>query len=492
MSDSRAAAINKMRIAVKSLLLAAAVFAATASEAAFEVYFLRHGETLWNRAHILQGSVPYTGLTDRGVRMAKVTGEGMAAAGLRFERIYTSPFVRARSTAEYVSAATGPAPVDDVRIREMCFGVYEGMKYSRKAYPDENLRLFFEDPERYVPAGKGAESFADVGARVRDFLERELKPLDGKVKRILCVSHSLVLKTIVREFAGEGASEEAKKPIQRNCCVHVLRYENGRFSLKETGRIFYDPADFEQGGPLMVAHRGAGDLTMPEATLPAYSNAVATGCNIVKFDLLSTRDGVVVMGHDLTLKRNMGWDVKVADVDYAEIFAKGRFLDAGGKPGEQRIVRLDEALRITEPVPEFWLDFKYFTPEFADRVMALVAERKIHPSRLMVATFNLDALRYMKEKYGSVRRVRHVSFQAAKRSGALADVMRSRAELGLFGVNMPVLSGQTRKEDVEMLSKSGLWVSLWFVQNREKSAYCKGFGADAFVTDHVSAVRGGL
>ena len=44
---------------------------------------------------------------------------------------------------------------------------------------------------------------------------------------------------LVREFAGDGASAEAKKTIQRNCCVHVLRYADGRFTLKETGRIFY-------------------------------------------------------------------------------------------------------------------------------------------------------------------------------------------------------------------------------------------------------------
>lgn len=55
--------------------------------------------------------------------------------------------------------------------------------------------------------------------------------------------------------------------------------------------------------PLMVAHRGAGDLEMPEASFSAYSNAVATACDIVKLDLLETKDGVVVMGHDKDLRR---------------------------------------------------------------------------------------------------------------------------------------------------------------------------------------------
>ena len=268
----------------RTLTIAALIVAAAATSLrawGLEVYFLRHGETTWNRAKILQGSVPYTDLTKKGVRMAEETAKGMMSAGIRFDRVYTSPYRRARHTAEIVSAGgVGPEPVVDARIREMCFGRYEGVRYGKGDYPDDNLRQFFEDAERYVPNGDGAETFSEVGLRVRAFLEKEILPLDGTAERILCVTHSLVLKTLVREFAGDGASASAKKTLQPNCCVHVLKCADGRFALKETGRVFYSPEDFESMyEPKMVAHRGAGDLTMPEASLPAYSNAVATGCN---------------------------------------------------------------------------------------------------------------------------------------------------------------------------------------------------------------------
>ena len=51
--------------------------------------------------------------------------------------------------------------------------------------------------------------------------------------------------------------------------------------------------------PLLIAHRGAGDLDgrKPEATKAAYSNAVATACDVVKLDVQRTRDGVIVMSH---------------------------------------------------------------------------------------------------------------------------------------------------------------------------------------------------
>ena len=102
----------KRLLAVAGLCMAFAAYAVRAW--GMEVYFLRHGETSWNRAKILQGSIPYTDLTRKGVRMAEETAKGMLAAGIRFDRIYTSPYLRARHTAEILAAGgVGPAPVEE-------------------------------------------------------------------------------------------------------------------------------------------------------------------------------------------------------------------------------------------------------------------------------------------------------------------------------------------------------------------------------------------
>ncbi|MBR4654190.1 MAG: histidine phosphatase family protein [Kiritimatiellae bacterium] len=488
-------AVKRMTVVPLAMLcLACAVFAPRV-DAAVEVYFLRHGETTWNRAGLLQGSIAYTDLTRKGVLMAEETARGMSAAGIRFDRIYASPYLRARHTADLIAKGMGgPAPIEDERLREMCFGWYEGKPCRKGDWPDENLRRLFEEPDGYVPHGEGAETFKKVGRRLRDFLEGEIRPLDGKVERVLCVAHSIVLRALVRELAGDNAPASAMKTLQCNCCVHVVRYEDGRFTLKETGRIFYSPETFDaMVEPRMVAHRGAGDLTMPEASLPAYSNAVAMACDIVKLDLQRTRDGVVVMGHDNTLRRNMGWDVRIADLDYAEILEKGRFLE-NGTPGSWRIVRLDEALAIVRPIPEMWIDFKDnngFSPEFGEDVVAAIRRAGIDPSRVMVATFNKTALKYFQLNHPSIRRVQHFNFDVAKesRDDAIARALRLKREYGLFGFNMPVVRGQTRPENIARLKEEGLWISLWFVQKPEKAERYRPAMPDAFVTDHVSLVR---
>ena len=268
------------------------------------------------------------------------------------------------------------------------------------------------------------------------------------------------------------------------------------------------PSFARDSAPLMVAHRGAGDRTSfrPEASLAAYSNAVATACDVVKFDLQCTRDNVIVMGHCPNLKRTMGWDANIKDLDYAEIYEKGRYLEAKKKQGPQRIVRLEEAIAVCRSIPQFWIDFKYFDPGFVDNVFKTFAAAGIDRKRLMVATFNVPALEYIKEKHSDIRRIRHTQWSNEKgfgfrvkgddkyfktRQEAMAHIVTRSKELGLYGLNIPV--EKVTHEDIAFFRKGGLkWISLFFVQNADTAAKVRSWGMDAFVTDYVTKARAGL
>ena len=234
--------------------------------------------------------------------------------------------------------------------------------------------------------------------------------------------------------------------------------------------------------PRMVAHRGAGDLTMPEGSLPAYSNAVACAMDVVKLDLQRTKDGIIVMSHDSTLLRTMGWNVRIRDLTYEEIHAHGRFR-MKQRPTDLRIVRLDEALAVVKDLPEFWIDFKHFDPAFAESALAAFDRAGIGRDRIMVATFSVPALKYFQERHPSIRRVGHIGSQKGEKLHAYCR------DLGLWGVNMPVMKRTTSPAEIRELKRRGLWVSLWFVQNEKDAAYYRDAGMDAFVTDHVSRVR---
>ncbi len=242
-----------------------------------------------------------------------------------------------------------------------------------------------------------------------------------------------------------------------------------------------------KNGPLMIAHRGQGDLTMPEHSLAAYRDAVAHKMDIVKLDLQRTKDGVLVMCHDDTLERLMGWNVLFKDVTYAEILEKGRYLDKKRKPTNEKIVRFDEALEIVKGLPEFWIDFKNpkaFDADFAEAALAALQKAGISQERVMLATFTVQALAYFKEKHPNIRRVGHIA------PGLCGEGLYDFCgKYGLWGVNMPGFQYQTTHEAIRQLKERGLWVAVWIVNKREIADFYRHSGADAFVTDYVSRVR---
>ena len=201
-----------------------------------KIFFLRHGQTEWNAAHRIQGGVAEIDLNEAGVLQAESAAEGLARAGLSFDRVYSSPFRRAMHTAEIICSRIGGAPVSDGRIREISFGEYEGTPYLEGGYCDDNIRAAFENPPAYVP--RGGETFEQILARVQDFLESALKPLEGVCDKVLVVAHGGVLHAVVTLVLGLDVSRfwEGR---QRNCCIHVVDLSGGRFTLVHRG---LDPA----------------------------------------------------------------------------------------------------------------------------------------------------------------------------------------------------------------------------------------------------------
>lgn len=68
----------------------------------FDVYFVRHGQTVLNKYHRIQGWID-SALTDKGVRDAQDAGQRLAQ--IPFTKAYTSDSLRAQRTAKYILAA---------------------------------------------------------------------------------------------------------------------------------------------------------------------------------------------------------------------------------------------------------------------------------------------------------------------------------------------------------------------------------------------------
>ncbi len=153
-------------------------------------YIVRHGETELNKAHVKQGSDG--GLSAEGKEQAKKIGQAFRTLGI--QHIYTSPFERARETAEIVR--------EDLHCRVTSVALLSERKNASetigKSIDDpEVMRIegltkygFHEDTYRF----SDEENFHDLKKRAR----KALSYLSRRPHtRMLVVTHHVFLHTFL-------------------------------------------------------------------------------------------------------------------------------------------------------------------------------------------------------------------------------------------------------------------------------------------------------
>ena len=89
-----------------------------------KLYFVRHGESTANMLWEFSNSGYKHPLTEKGIRPAHALVSTLS--GLRFDRIFSSPVLRAFQTAQILAESfTSPIEISEA-LREWSVGIYEG------------------------------------------------------------------------------------------------------------------------------------------------------------------------------------------------------------------------------------------------------------------------------------------------------------------------------------------------------------------------------
>jgi glycerophosphoryl diester phosphodiesterase len=149
---------------------------------------------------------------------------------------------------------------------------------------------------------------------------------------------------------------------------------------------------FLSDGILNIAHRGGGRLR-PEATLPAFENALAVGADVLEFDLHATADGVIVVIHDDTVDRTTDGTGKVSEMTFTEL----RMLDAGYKfttdggqtfPYRGMGIQIPTVEEVLEAFPDeyYLMEIKQAEPSLVPDLLAILAAHEVG-DRVVLASF---------------------------------------------------------------------------------------------------------
>lgn len=171
----------------KSVNLTFTHFLKKGNTMATTLYLIRHGETEWNKIGRFQGSSDIA-LSDKGIKQAQQAAKVLKG---KLDYIYTSPLSRAKQTAEIIAEANHITVQIENDIREINFGVWEGLTFDeiKKNYPVE-FASWRNPEEGYLMSDD--ISIRNAGIRAGNVFRNLAEKHQGK--RIAIVAHGAILK----------------------------------------------------------------------------------------------------------------------------------------------------------------------------------------------------------------------------------------------------------------------------------------------------------
>ena len=202
-----------------------------------EIYIVRHGETVWNASKRLQGGADIE-LNENGRALAGETGENLET--VRFDRIYSSPLIRAYETACLIRGHRNIPIIRDERLKELSFGVYEGENFSTLLKDETDpFHHFFKRPELYRAPDKG-ETLEHICMRAAEFMKEVIEPQKNSCERIMLVAHGAMNKAIMCHVKQHGIDQFWSGGLQKNCNVIIINLDDVGYEVIDETRIFYE------------------------------------------------------------------------------------------------------------------------------------------------------------------------------------------------------------------------------------------------------------
>lgn len=178
---------------------------------------------------------------------------------------------------------------------------------------------------------------------------------------------------------------------------------------------------FMQRGKVAVsAHRG-GMLENRENSLSAFKHSVKIGVQMLEMDVHKTKDDIIVVAHDPSLKRITGQDLFIRDVNYQDIgpYLEEIYCDYGvsltkKNTEKEKPCTLDDFFALLQTT-EAYVSLDVKTGQFTDieRILTLAVKYGVLDKVIIGMMKDFDT-EYLRSKYG-----REVNFFFSAKSGFL-------------------------------------------------------------------------
>jgi len=174
---------------------------------------VRHGQSEWNLANRFTGWHDID-LSPRGIEEARVAGQKLKSAGLKFDLAFTSNLIRAQKTLALMLAELGielPTEKNEA-LNERDYGDLVGQNKAEAAekFGAEQVHIWRRSYDVAPPNG---ESLKDTAARTLPYFDAKILPQVAAGKNILVAAHGNSLRSIVMQLDNLSPEEIVKLEI---------------------------------------------------------------------------------------------------------------------------------------------------------------------------------------------------------------------------------------------------------------------------------------
>ena len=156
------------------------------------LFLARHGETDYNAGRRFQGLLPVP-LNATGLAQAAELAE--LAAGYDFRKLWSSPLLRARQTADIVAARIGLEPVEDARLVETDTGDWTDRSFAEMDAEHPQAMAAFRAGDIHF-AFPGGESYRHQTERTM----AALRDIGADLLPALVVCHAMVIRLALADL----------------------------------------------------------------------------------------------------------------------------------------------------------------------------------------------------------------------------------------------------------------------------------------------------
>jgi glycerophosphoryl diester phosphodiesterase len=234
-----------------------------------------------------------------------------------------------------------------------------------------------------------------------------------------------------------------------------------------------------------IAHRGATAYA-PENTIAGFDLAVEMKADYIEIDLQRSKDGELVVIHDITVDRTTDGTGKVGELTFEQL----RSLDAGSWKGKQfageQIPTFEEILDRYHGKIGILIELKApeLYPGIEEQVAAALTERNLHKpqnEKIILQSFNFESMKKMDQLLPKVP----IGVLTSNRAHTTLEALHEFAQYAdWFNPSYGIVT----EELVNHVHALDMQIGSWTVRSQEAADFLFDMDVDAIITDYPDYV----